>query len=68
MNVCDYYVKQVATDEPVYRGEYKEEDGTEWWEVVVSYYYDNGELKMKTLTFPTKSEALKVKKGYHFTA
>lgn len=65
MNLVDYYVIEVLSN-PVYHIHGKE--NFSWWEVKVSYYYDNGELKEKALTFNSEEEARQVKKGYHFTA
>ena len=64
MNLCDYYVKEVISD-PVCIDKYKDE-GVVWWEVEVSYIYDNGTEKECALTFKTKEEAEQVEKGYHF--
>lgn len=64
MNLCDYYVKEVLS-EPTFIDRYKE-DGVTWWEVEVSYIYDNGVEKETALTFDTKEGAEKVKKGYRF--
>ena len=65
MNLCDYYVEEVLSC-PVFRG--FDEDNIYWWEIEVSYYYDNGNLKTKKLTFDTEKEVNQVKKGFHFTA
>ncbi|MGG4288330.1 hypothetical protein ABEW81_11090 [Priestia megaterium] len=63
MNYCDYYVKQVLA-EPVRSGY----GDTVWWEVRVSYFYDNGQLKVTDLVFDTEEQAKEVKTGFHFLA
>ena len=65
MNLCDYYVKEVL-GKPVYH--INEKEKISWWEVNVSYFYDNGELKEKSLTFDSEEEASQVQEGYHFLA
>lgn len=62
MNLCDYYVHEVLSP-PIFR----EQDDYAWWELTVSYYYDNGELKKCKLTFNNKEEAEQVCTSYHFT-
>jgi hypothetical protein len=66
MNLCDYYVKEVL-EKPIFIDAYKDA-GVTWWQVKVSYTYDNGDLKTTDLTFDTKEEAEQVKEGYHFLA
>jgi hypothetical protein len=67
MNLCDYYVKEVLRN-PCHVKHIYDGKAYEWWKVEVSYYYDNGELKTKELTFDTEKEASEVKEGFHFTA
>jgi hypothetical protein len=67
VNYCDYYVKEVLRN-PAHVSHVYSEKTYSWWEVAVSYYYDNGELRTKKLTFDTQEEANKVKEGYHFLA
>ena len=66
LNLCDYYVEEVLK-QPDYVI-FTTPDGIKysWWNVEVSYFYDNGKLKTKDLMFYTELEACEVKKGYHF--
>ena len=67
MNKCDYVVKEVMS-EPTKKIVEGEGYYGEWWEVEVSYIYDNGKEVEKALTFDTKEEAEKVQPGYEFLA
>lgn len=67
MNYCDYYVVEVFAT-PRHTKFVAENKTYEWWEIEVSYYYDNGELKTRWLSFDTQDAARGVKKGYHFLA
>lgn len=67
MNFCDYTVKEVM-GKPTKKVVEGEGYYAEWWEVEVSYIYDNGKEVEKALTFDTEEEAKKVKKGYEFLA
>ena len=61
MNLCDYYVEEVLSDISLQQGQ-----GMSWYEVEVSFYYDNDELKTCKLTSIDMGKLTEVAKGYKF--
>lgn len=66
MNITEFIVEEVieAPKKIIYSTPSKKE--YVWWEIIVSYFDDMGELKLKKLTFDTEEKIREVKRYYEF--